>query len=153
MLGKSMQEFGDLSGIVVNVRTGRMIGGHQRVKHLDPSWPIKKESHEDVIGTVALGHIETPWGRWQYREVDWDEQKEKAANVAANQHGGQFDLPLLSDILLDLDDGQFEPGSINDKVQKRLATLAEKLRDFGRSGENGKKNSKNENDDNDQPQT
>ena len=52
-----------------------------------------------------------------------------------------------------LEDGQFEPDSINDKVQKRLATLAEKLRDFGRSGENGKKNSKNGDDDNDQPQT
>ncbi len=50
-----------------------------------------------------------------------------------------------------LDDGQFEPDSINDKVQKRLATLAEKLRDFGRSGEDGKKNNKNGDDDNDQP--
>ena len=52
-----------------------------------------------------------------------------------------------------LDDGQFEPDSINDKVQKRLATLAEKLRDFGRSGENGKKENKNGDDDNDQPQS
>lgn len=36
MLGKAMQEFGDLSGIVFNIRTGQLIGGHQRIKHLDP---------------------------------------------------------------------------------------------------------------------
>jgi len=34
-----------------------------------------------------------------------------------------------------LEDGSFEPGSINDRVQKRLATLAEKLRDFTRGEE------------------
>ena len=52
-----------------------------------------------------------------------------------------------------LDNGQFEPDSINDRVQKRLATLAEKLRDFGRSGENGKKDRKNENEDNEKSET
>jgi len=34
-----------------------------------------------------------------------------------------------------LEDGSFEPDSINDRVQKRLATLAEKLRDFTRGEE------------------
>jgi hypothetical protein len=74
-LKKSMQEFGDLSGIVVNVRTGNMVGGHQRIKHFNPSWPIKKRKHEDNLGTVALGDIETPFGVWSYREVDWPEKK------------------------------------------------------------------------------
>ena len=39
------------------------------------------------------------------------------------------------------EDGNFEPGSINDLVQKRLINLAEKLRDFskGDENENGKK--------------
>jgi len=43
-----------------------------------------------------------------------------------------------------LDDGNFEPGSINDLVQKRLITLAEKLRDFskGDDNQNGKQESK-----------
>jgi len=35
--------------------------------------------------------------------------------------------------------GRFEPGSINDRVQKRLTSLAEKLRDFTRGEENGGK--------------
>jgi lon-related putative ATP-dependent protease len=44
-----------------------------------------------------------------------------------------------------LDDGNFEPGSINDLVQKRLITLAEKLRDFskGEESQNGKQNGNN----------
>ena len=65
MLGKAMKEFGDLSGIVYNVRTRRIIGGHQRIKHLDPAWSITKREHQDKVGTVALGEIETPFGLWQ----------------------------------------------------------------------------------------
>ena len=108
MLKKSMEEFGDLSGIVKNVRTGNVVGGHQRIKTLDPSWPIFKEPHTDKTGTVAIGYIETPSGRWSYREVDWTSKKEAAGNVAANQHGGEFDLPKLREILIEIDDGTFD---------------------------------------------
>ena len=34
-----------------------------------------------------------------------------------------------------LEDGTFEPDSINDRVQKRLISLAEKLRDFSKGEE------------------
>ena len=104
MLGKSMKEFGDLSGIVFNRRTGNLIGGHQRIKHLRPEWEIVKKNCEDELGTVAQGFIKTPFGDWVYREVDWPEKKEKAANVAANKHGGDFDFPMLDGILSDLED-------------------------------------------------
>ena len=104
-LEKSMEYFGDISGIVFNIRTGNLVGGHQRIKHLDASWPITKVPHKDSVGTVAIGHIDTPFGRWQYREVDWDERKEKEANLAANKHGGQWEYPKLKEILLELDDG------------------------------------------------
>lgn len=61
-LGRSMQEFGDLSGIVYNRRSGRIIGGHQRLKHVDPDASIQleetfEESNEQ--GTVAIGHTST----------------------------------------------------------------------------------------------
>lgn len=105
MLGKAMKEFGDLSGVVVNVRTGSLIGGHQRLKHLDPSWEIIKEPEIDDTGSIAVGYILTPFGKWNYREVDWPEKKEKAANIAANQHGGEFDVPALSNLVLELNDG------------------------------------------------
>ena len=104
MLGKAMREFGDLSGIIFNRQTGDLIGGHQRIKHLRPEWAIEKKEFQDDLGTVAQGFIKTPFGDWVYREVDWPEKKEKAAMIAANQHGGEFDIPMLDEILADLDD-------------------------------------------------
>lgn len=107
-LGKAMREFGDLSGVVLNTTTGRLVGGHQRIKQFDPSWKIVKEPHQDGVGTIAQGYIETPFGRWTYREVKWDEPKEIAANIAANEHGGEFDIPGLVDLLTQLDTGDFD---------------------------------------------
>jgi hypothetical protein len=98
-LKKSLEEFGDLSGIVFNVRTQTLIGGHQRTKNLDPTWPIVKEPQADRTGTVSAGYVETPHGRLTYREVDWPEIKEKQANIAANKHGGEFDDLLLKELL------------------------------------------------------
>lgn len=130
MLGKAMQEFGDLSGIVMNIRTGNLIGGHQRLKHFDPSWPIKKRKCTDSTGTVSLGEIETPFGVWQYREVDWPEKKELAANIAANKHGGEFDEPKLKDMLIEIDDGSidmmltgFDTDEISDLLDDPTAEL------------------------------
>lgn len=108
MLKKSMIEFGDLSGIVKNRRTGHLIGGHQRLKHFQPSWEIVSQPQADSVGTVAVGHIKTPFGDWTYREVDWDEAKEKAANIAANKQGGEFEPTLLRELLLELDNGAFD---------------------------------------------
>jgi hypothetical protein len=108
LLGQSMREYGDLSGVIYNVRTKRLVGGHQRIKHLDPDWPITKAPHTDDKGTVAVGHIETPDGKWSYREVDWDERREIAANIAANKHGGEFDYPMLKDLIVEIDDGTFD---------------------------------------------
>lgn len=102
MLRKSLDEFGDLSGIVYNRRTDRMIGGHQRVKVFSKEWEITKTDTTDACGTVATGFIEMPGGRMTYREVDWPEEKEKAANISANKQGGDFDEPLLRDLINEL---------------------------------------------------
>lgn len=103
-LGCAMREFGDLGGLVLNVRTGNLVSGHQRLKHLDAKWPVTKRPAKDKTGTVALGTIKTPWGTIGYREVDWPDKKERMANLAANQHGGEFDMDLLTDILRGLDE-------------------------------------------------
>ena len=108
MLQASMKEYGDLGGIVFNVKTGRLVGGHQRIKQLDPAWAIVKEEITDETGTVASGYIETPHGRFSYREVAWTETKEKAANVAANKMGGMFDDELLAQLLQELADGGYD---------------------------------------------
>lgn len=107
-LERSMRKFGDLSGITFNRKTGRLVGGHQRVKHMQSAWPIVKSPAKDKTGTVAVGYIDTPDGRWSYREVDWNEEKEKAANIAANAHGGDFDKALLAPMLKELNLATFD---------------------------------------------
>jgi hypothetical protein len=54
---------------------------------------------------VSTGTITTPLGKWVYREVDWPIQKQRLANIAANQHGGEFDLEILKPQLIELDTG------------------------------------------------
>ena len=135
-LRRSMAEFGDLSGVVVNVRTGNVVGGHQRIKNLDPEWLIEKYPAIEASGTVSLGHIATPWGEWRYREVDWDEIKEKAANLAANKHGGEWDEPKLNLVLdelnaldfdLELTGFSFEPEKENGGTSPEREEIKEKF--------------------------
>src|SRR4030067_1251113 len=93
-LKKSLQEFGDLSGIVFNCRTGNLVGGHQRIKCLPPDVKIEKKELKEKAktGTIAQGFIIFDGGeKHTYREVDWDEATEKAANIAANKHSGEWD--------------------------------------------------------------
>jgi hypothetical protein len=143
MLRKSMQEFGDLSGIVFNVKTGNIVGGHQRIKHLDPAWPIAKQTATDKTGTVALGSIETPFGKWQYREVSWDLKREAAANVAANQHGGEFDQQKLKEIILEIDDGSIDielTGFNRHEIELMMTAVHQDDEFFSREGDNKKPN-------------
>ncbi|MFH1058315.1 MAG: hypothetical protein V1797_06475 [Pseudomonadota bacterium] len=129
-LARAMAEFGDLSGIVFNRQTGNLIGGHQRVKSLKKSWSIVSEPHSDKVGTVAVGYIETPWGRWSYREVDWPEAREKAANVAANQHGGEFEDEGLKALLAEVGGMDFDlslTGFDLDELQELLGNAPEPL--------------------------
>lgn len=71
----SLEEFGDISGIVFNERTGNLVAGHQRVMAL-----------KEICGDAEIkdGLIVTDLGTWKVRIVDWDIEKEKAANIAAN---------------------------------------------------------------------
>ena len=101
-LKRSMETFGDLGGVVFNLTTGHVVGGHQRLKNLDPSWKIERRAATDKTGTVALGYITTPYGRFNYREVRWPEIKETAANLAANKIQGEWDNEKLAPILEDL---------------------------------------------------
>ncbi len=111
-LRKSLNRFGDLSGIVFNRRTKRLVGGHQRQKALPPeSQVVSQELKEkSKVGTVAMGHVEIKGECFTYREVDWDAATEKAANISANQHGGSWDLPKLGTWIKDLDKSGFDLG-------------------------------------------
>lgn len=103
-MADSLRKFGDLSGIVWNKRTKRLVGGHQRSKTMPPDSSIiidvkyekPTESH-----TVAEGYVLFGKERIKYREVDASEEWEAEAMVAANAHGGEWDHGMLEIIKAD----------------------------------------------------
>jgi hypothetical protein len=109
-LKKAMAAYGDLSGLVVNLNTGHLVGGHQRVKILGnlPVEILRRFPKPTPRGTVAEGVVMYRGERFVYREVKWDEATENAAMIAANKHGGDWDLPALSEILTELDGQGYE---------------------------------------------
>lgn len=108
-LRQTLEYYGDLSGIVLNIRTDTIVGGHQRQKLLNPAWKIDKKPHTDKTGTVAIGYVDTPeFGRLNYREVDWDLKKEMGANLAANEGAGDWVFSKRLDMLEELDTGGFD---------------------------------------------
>lgn len=107
-LKKALREFGDLGGIVLNRQTGHLVGGHQRVTAFTADKQAKvvitsRLETPDATGSIAFGHVETNGTRYGYREVQWDTQREEAANLAANQHSGEWDTDMLGDILKGMD--------------------------------------------------
>jgi len=130
-LKKSLDEFGDLSGIIFNRRTGNLIGGHQRVKVLPPSASIGKTELAEPTraGTVAEGSIIIDGESYLYREVDWPLEREKMANVAANKHAGEWDdekLAALMDELTRLPDFDIDlVGFSNSELEALLDSVSE----------------------------
>jgi len=85
-LRRSIEEFGYVEPVIWNKRTGNIVGGHQRFKVL-----------------ASLGYAEV-----ECVVLDIDGQREKALNVALNKIGGEFDIPLLTDLLRGLSDDGFD---------------------------------------------
>jgi hypothetical protein len=79
-LVQSIERFGFVDPVIVNDRTGILVGGHQRLK------AAKKLGLKDVP-VVA---------------VNLDEAEEKALNVALNKISGEWDLELLRGVLEDV---------------------------------------------------
>lgn len=129
LLGETIKEFGDLSGIVVNVNTGEVIGGNQRTNF------FKQNANECEIkiverfktatpqGTVATGYVDYNGEKFAYREVDWDTKKSDRANIVANKVGGFWDNDMLANEF-DIEDlkfggfEEFELGFFNDEIEK-----------------------------------
>lgn len=107
-LEKSMLQFGDLSGIVINkgTFTGRemeLVGGNVRAGRLGLTTTLNiiwGEEIENPIenGTLAVGYVLHPetGERFNVRLVDWSQEMCDAANIAANAEGGKFDFEVLS---------------------------------------------------------
>lgn len=85
-LKKSIQEFGYVDLIILNKRTGNIVGGHQRYKALSD---LGYEEADTVI-------------------IDLDETEEKALNLALNKISGEWDVERLKDVLLEIDTGEVD---------------------------------------------
>ena len=105
MMAKSLHEFGDLSGVVHNLSSGTLVGGHQRIKIMGDLPPVITQKYKKPTrtGTLAEGYIEYEGERFTYREVKWGPEKETAAMIAANNQGGENDFAILSDMITHLD--------------------------------------------------
>jgi len=85
-LKKSLTEFDLIEPLIWNKRTGNLVGGHQRLKIL--------QERGDTEVEVSV--------------VDLPDRKEKALNLALNKISGEWDFPLLKDLLEELDTGDFD---------------------------------------------
>ena len=134
-----METFGDLSGIVFNVATGHVVGGHQRIKHLPPEAEIVViEVFEPPTpqGTVAHGYVELEGERWSYREVSWGAEEEMIANIGANRHGGFFKTYEVAEILSVLDGQGFPDITLSGYTESELENLiAPKEQDEEKEGQ------------------
>lgn len=99
-LRRSIRFFGAVEPVVVNTRTQRIVGGHQRVK-----------------AAAAEGIAEFP-----VVYVDLDEPAEKQLNLALNRISGQWDDEKLRALLIDLDaaGADLELTGFDDKELARL---------------------------------
>jgi hypothetical protein len=99
-LSEWLVKYGDLSGIVVNRRTGEIIGGNQRThffREKDAEIKINEEFAEpDEQGTTKIGYVILNGKKYSYREVDWDEKWSEQANIIANKAGGTWDYEILA---------------------------------------------------------
>ena len=132
-LANSMQQFGDLGGIVFNRRNGKLVGGHMRIKTLERLVGHKqvayvtKYEQPDAQGTVALGYVwynNTPYA---YREVDWDEATHLEANIAANKIDGDWNMELLAQVnheILDLGGELTITGQSDEEIEAMLRATA-----------------------------
>lgn len=82
---KSILEFGYIDPIIVN-NDYTIIGGHQRYKVL------KDLKYNDVQCIV----------------LNIDKTKEKALNIALNKISGEWDFPLLKDLIQEIDTGEID---------------------------------------------
>ncbi len=85
-LKKSILEFDMVEPLVWNKQTGNLVGGHQRLK---------------VLKELGVATVEVS-------VVDLKPVKEKALNLALNKISGEWDMPMLKDLLLEIDTGDFD---------------------------------------------
>lgn len=104
-LKRSIEEFGYVEPVIWNKTTGRVVGGHQRLK---------------VLIDLGITEIDCV-------VVEMDEAKEKALNIALNKISGDWDKDKLTLLIADLQGEDFDvsltgfdPAEIDDLFKDSL---------------------------------
>jgi len=130
----SVEDFGDLSGIVFNTRTGQLVTGHQRVTALRRAGATRWQASGVLSPSGAMGgvivHPKTG-EQFPIRMVDWDEPTQRIANLVANNPAvaGAFTAAALEQVAALEEDARFTALRL-DALQE---LLAEQLEDPGPS--------------------
>ena len=104
-LKRSIEQFGYVEPVIWNKTTGRVVGGHQRLK---------------VLMNMGMTKVDCV-------VVEMDEDKEKALNIALNKISGDWDKDKLALLIADLQGADFdvsltgfEPAEIDDLFKDTL---------------------------------
>ena len=104
-LKRSIEQFGYVEPVIWNKTTGRVVGGHQRLK---------------VLMDMGITEVECV-------VVEMDESQEKALNIALNKISGEWDKDKLALLIADLQGADFdvsltgfEPAEIDDLFKDTL---------------------------------
>lgn len=85
-LKRSIEQFGYVEPVIWNQTTGRVVGGHQRLK---------------VLMDMGMTEVDCV-------VVAMDEEKEKALNIALNKISGDWDKDKLALLIADLQGADFD---------------------------------------------
>ena len=98
-LAKSLNSFGVVDPIIVNLRNNHIIGGHQRYDVLHEQY-IQDNTKYSKLHLLRLGDIGWVFPDTQLKVKSDDH--EKALNLALNKISGEWDEPKLKPLLEDL---------------------------------------------------
>lgn len=138
-LGYSLEEFGDLSGIVWNEQLGILIAGHQRLNRLEAAGAKTWKRVSDDLGVIVHP---TTGEHFRIRIVRWDAQKSRAANLIANNPhiAGEFTTAALDQLKALQDEELFEAArlaSLQEELVKRLTSTDDWEPDFDAVNKHG----------------
>lgn len=103
-LSNSIQEFGFVDPIIINLKNNHIIGGHQRYNFLLNQY-IQNNEYE-TLKLLKLGDI-----GWVFPETELtveNDDYEKALNIALNKISGEWDDEKLNELFQDLQLNEFD---------------------------------------------
>lgn len=126
-LKSSIEEFGDISGITINKKTGNIFTGNHRWKQLDETYGALELVHQK--DDIYLINKKGKYLGFTARVVDWDLTKEKQANIVANSSlvAGDF-----------TEDLQAQLAEINEQTEEALMSdlgLSDIMIDFDKDND------------------